>query len=88
MKNIPINIFNNLIYSLYIEMSEIAEAQESTESISETKEIAEQSTGKTCTKYTEENPAHIGLKYDSSTLLFEQLAAPSDWDGITPEMPN
>lgn len=56
--------------------------------ISETKEIAEQSTGKTCTKYTEENPAHIGLKYDSSTLLFEQLAAPSDWDGITPEMPN
>lgn len=38
--------------------------------VAESKETAETVTGKTCVKYTSNNPAHIGLSYDGST--FEQ----------------
>lgn len=38
--------------------------------VADSKEIAEQLTGKTCIAYTGANPAHIGLTYNGST--FEQ----------------
>jgi hypothetical protein len=39
--------------------------------VADSKEIAEDATGKTCVEYTEKNPAHIDLKYDPETG-FEQ----------------
>ena len=42
--------------------------------VCESKELAEQVTGKTCVVYTDSNPAHIGLGYDGTT--FEQPAKP------------
>ena len=42
--------------------------------IADSKKIAEDTTGKTCVEFTEDNPAHIGLKYDGKK--FEQLILP------------
>ena len=41
--------------------------------VAESKAVAEQFTGGTCVKYTDKNPAFIGLGYDGST--FEQPPA-------------
>ena len=38
--------------------------------VADTKEIAEQFTGKTCIEYTDLNPAYIGFGYDG--ISFEQ----------------
>lgn len=40
--------------------------------VCDSQEIAEQVTGQTCVKYTNSNPAHIGLGFDGTT--FEQPA--------------
>ena len=43
--------------------------------VAESKEIAEEATEKTCVQYEDTpagNHAHIGLKYDAETELFEQ----------------
>ena len=39
--------------------------------VADTKEIAEEATGKTCVEYTEENPAIIGLSWNQE-FGFEQ----------------
>jgi len=41
--------------------------------VADSKEIAEQVTGLHCVKYTDANPAHIGLRFDGRT--FEQPVA-------------
>jgi hypothetical protein len=39
--------------------------------VSDSKEIAETVTGKTCVEYFDENPAFIGYGFDSTTNTFE-----------------
>lgn len=41
--------------------------------VAESHEIAESVTGEMCAAYTDDNPAHIGLKYENGT--FEQPPA-------------
>jgi hypothetical protein len=42
--------------------------------VAENKEIADLVTGKVCVEYTDENPAHVGLKYQEG--VFEQPPIP------------
>jgi hypothetical protein len=40
--------------------------------VADNAEMALSVTGKICVEYFEDNPAHIGLKYDSKEKVFEQ----------------
>lgn len=40
--------------------------------VADNEEIAISVTGKDCVEYFEDNPAHIGLKFDSKKKVFEQ----------------
>jgi hypothetical protein len=40
--------------------------------VADNAEVALSVTGKICVEYFQDNPAHIGLKYDSKKKVFEQ----------------
>lgn len=44
--------------------------------IADSKEIAEQATGKTCIEYTEENPAGIGWTYENNNFIAPIIEMP------------
>jgi len=46
--------------------------------VADSKEVAEQATGKTCIEYTEENLTSIGWTYDGTTFVAPTEETPSE----------